>query len=100
MTKRPAEGRDSLPESQPAALAALSISESLILTLVESGIVDPHTMRRCLLDAATAYDNGHSDRIDPDFARQAADLIDHLLRQVDAVAPSSAAPKPYDRALR
>ncbi|GAB4376114.1 MAG: hypothetical protein Kow00114_39620 [Kiloniellaceae bacterium] len=84
MTKRPAEGRPTLPAGEPAALAALSISESLILTLVESGVLDPQAARRCLLDAAAGFDRGDAPR---ETCGRTAALIDALLLQIDAVAP-------------
>jgi hypothetical protein len=75
--------------SQPAALAALAISESLILTLVESGALDPQAARRCLLDAAAACDCAGRRESGSTVAGQAAELIDDLLRQVEAASPSS-----------
>ena len=86
MSKRYAEGRTELPASPPAALAALSIAESLILTLVETGTLDPQTARRCLLDAAAGFDAGSEPR---PINREAAELIDSLLRQIEALSPSS-----------
>jgi hypothetical protein len=87
MTKRPAEGQDNLPGAQPAALAALSISESLILTLIEAGALDPQAARRCLLDAAAGFDRDTC-AAGPQSVRHAtAALIDDLLRQIEALAP-------------
>ena len=86
MTKRSAEGRTELPAPPPAALAALSIVESLILTLVETGALDPQTARRCLLDATAGFDTGSDPRR---INREAAEIIDALLRQIEAVSPSS-----------
>ena len=85
MTKRPAAGHHKLPGTQPTALAALAISESLILTLVESGALDAQAARRCLLDAAAGFDNGDA----PQAVRcETAVLIDGLLQQIDAVCPA------------
>lgn len=91
--KRTARERSRLPATEAAALAALSVSESLILAIVESGSLDPQVLRRCLLDAATAHDKSAVSDQDQSSAKQAihaetARLIDNLLRQVEAVAPS------------
>jgi len=53
--KRTALQRGRLPATEAAALAALSVSESLMLAMVESGCLDPHIVRRCLLDAVAAH---------------------------------------------
>jgi len=84
-TKPPATGRRKLPETQTAALAALSISESLILTLVETGALEAQAARRCLLDAAAGFDTGAAPR---ETRGQTAALIDSLLQQIDAVSPA------------
>lgn len=84
-TKRPATSRRKLPETQTAALAALSISESLILTLVETGALEAQAARRCLLDAAAGFDTGGAPR---EACGQTAALIDSLLQQIDAVSPA------------
>ena len=88
MTKRSAEGRTELPAPPPAALAALSIVESLILTLVETGVLDAQTARRSLLDAASAFDDGSDPRR---INREAAEIVESLLHQIEAVSPSSTA---------
>jgi hypothetical protein len=83
--ERPATSRHKLPETQTAALAALSISESLILTLVETGALEAQAARRCLLDAAAGFDTGGAPR---ETRSQTAALIDSLLQQIDAVSPA------------
>lgn len=91
--ERTARERSRLPAIEAAALAALSVNESLVLAMVESGSLDPQLLRRCLLDALTAHDNlalaegGISERSQEVHA-ETVKLIDHLLRQVEAVAPS------------
>lgn len=87
-TKPPTQTRER-PASQPAALAALSISESLILALIESGTMDAKIARRCLLDAVAAYERrqgaaGKAGAVETETAR----LIDSLVRQIEAAAPS------------
>ncbi|MGF1629466.1 MAG: hypothetical protein ACFCUT_08350 [Kiloniellaceae bacterium] len=89
-TKRPPTDHAGHPQREPAALAALSICESLILALVESGILDPQAARRCLLDAAAAYDRPLRDGEETSVESQAASLIDGLLHQIEAMAPSDA----------
>lgn len=84
-TEHPATGRRQLPETQTAALAAFSISESLILTLVETGALEAQAARRCLLDAAAGFDTGGAPR---EARSQTAALIDSLLQQIDAVSPA------------
>ncbi len=91
--RRTAQERSRPPATEAAALAALSVSESLMLAMVESGCLDPQIVRRCLLDAAAAYEKAL-----PHAGREAATrkavhaetvkLIDTLLRQVEAVVPS------------
>jgi hypothetical protein len=95
--KRTAQERGRLPATEAAALAALSVSESLMLAMVESGCLDPHVLRRCLLDAVTAHDQSSAPGDENAETNQAihaetVKLIDGLLRQVDAVAPSRASP--------
>lgn len=90
-TKRPPKDHAGQPEPEPAALAALSICESLILALVESGILDPQAARRCLVDAAAAYDRPLRNGDEASVERQTASLIDGLLHQIEAMAPSDAA---------
>jgi len=85
----PAGGRGSRPAPQAAALAALSISESLILALVESGTLDAHVVRRCLLDAAAGYDQAVGAGEESTVESQASGLIGNLLQQIEAVAPSA-----------
>lgn len=90
---RPVTERRKLPETQTAALAALSISESLILTLVETGALEAQAARRCLLDAAAGFDTGAA----PGETRgQTAALIDSLLQQIDAVCPAETPDDDYD----
>jgi len=88
MTTRSAEGPTELPADSPAALAALSIIESLVLTLVEAGGLDPLVARRCLLDAAAGFDDAEDAQ---GTNRDAAAIIDALLRQIEALAPSASA---------
>lgn len=88
MTERIATGRNILPDTHPAALAALSISESLILTLLESGVLDPQAARRCLLDAAAGFDRNEGPEGTQGVHRQTSALIDGLLRQIEATVPS------------
>lgn len=91
--RRTARERSRLPATEAAALAALSVSESLILAMVESGSLDPQVLRRCLLDAVTAHDKSavkdreHS-RKSLAIHAETVKLIDSLLRQVEAVVPS------------
>ncbi|MGD1877586.1 MAG: hypothetical protein ACFB13_08815 [Kiloniellaceae bacterium] len=89
MTERTAAGRNALPDTHPAALAALSISESLILTLLESWALDPQTVRRCLLAAAAGFARTDSTGGPQCVRRETSALIDGLLRQIEATAPSS-----------
>ena len=91
--ERPATDRRKLPETQTAALAALSISESLILTLVETGALEAQAARRCLLDAAAGFDTGDAPR---EAHSQTAALIDSLLQQIDAVCPAEASREDHD----
>jgi len=93
--KRTAHGRSRLPEPQPAAFAALSVTESLILALVESGCLEPQVLRRCLLDALAAHDEAGARASGDADAHQAIHaetvrLIDRLLQQIEAVAPRPA----------
>jgi hypothetical protein len=69
-----------------------------MLAMVESGCLDPHSVRRCLLDAATAHDKAAASGEAASARNQAVHaeavkLIDGLLRQLDAVAPSRPATK-------
>lgn len=94
--KRTAQERGRLQATEAAALAALSISESLMLAMVESGCLDPHIVRRCLLDAVTAHDNSTATGEENSARRRAVHkealkLIDNLLRQLEAAAPSGSA---------
>ncbi|MEQ9246351.1 MAG: hypothetical protein RLO21_10220 [Nitratireductor sp.] len=91
--ERPATDRRKLPETQTAALAALSISESLILTLVETGVLEAQAARRCLLDAAAGFDTGAAPR---ETRGQTAALIDSLLQQIDAVSPAETPGEDHD----
>ncbi|WP_340119769.1 hypothetical protein [Pelagibius sp. 7325] len=91
--ERPATDRRKLPETQTAALAALSISESLILTLVETGALEAQAARRCLLDAAAGFDTGAAPR---EIRGQTAALIDSLLQQIDAVSPTEVSGEDQD----
>jgi hypothetical protein len=64
-----------------------------MLAMIESGSLDPHVLRRCLLDAVTAHDKSSGAGSENFAASQAVHaqtvkLIDGLLRQIDAVAPS------------
>jgi hypothetical protein len=64
-----------------------------MLAMVESGCLDPHNVRRCLLDAATAHDKAAASGEAASAMSQAVHaetvkLIDSLLRQLEAVAPS------------
>jgi len=90
--KRTAQERGRLPATEAAALAALSVSESLKLAMVESGCLDPHIVRRCLLDAVTAHDrsagNDEASAADQVTHAETIKLIDSLLRQLEAVVPS------------
>lgn len=91
--KRTAQERGRLPATEAAALAALSVSESLMLAMVESGCLDPHVLRRCLLDAVTSHDKSAAAEEENSATSQAVHaeavkLIDSLLRQLEAVAPS------------
>lgn len=91
--KRTAQERSRLPATEAAALAALSVSESLLLAMVESGCLDLPTLRRCLLDAAAAHEESiRTEKANAGSSHavhaEAAKLIDRILRQVDAVAPS------------
>ena len=90
-TTRTAQDRSRLPDPQTAALAALSVSESLMLAMIESGCLDPQVMRRCLLDAVAAHTAAQPEiDADPSVHAEAIRLIDCLLRQVDAAAPGDA----------
>ena len=90
--KRTAQQRGRLPATEAAALAALSVSESLMLAMVESGSLDPHIVRRSLLDVVSAHDKSAGDEENTE-ANQAIHaevipLIDSLLQQLEAVVPS------------
>lgn len=91
--RRAARERSRQPSTEAAALAALSVSESLILAMVEAGSLDPQVLRRCLLDAAAGHENAAGAEDNGPEGQEAVHaaavkLIDDLLRQVEAVTPS------------
>jgi hypothetical protein len=62
--------------SGAAGLAALSICESLLLSLTESGVLDQAEARAILADAATALRNAMPTSSDPALHQAAAEVIE------------------------
>ncbi|NYZ14068.1 hypothetical protein HL658_16050 [Azospirillum sp. RWY-5-1] len=75
-------------QGDAAGLAALSICESLMIALVEKGILEVEEARSALEDAASAHQvlrSSHQD--DPPHAL-AAELIERLITQMNAANPN------------
>ncbi len=71
-----------------AGMAALSICESLLIALVEKGVLGVEEARGVLEDAAAAHCAvGRSDPLEPQHAR-AAQAIERLITQMGAIRQS------------
>lgn len=73
---------------EAAGLAALSICESLIIALVEKGILGAEEARNALDDAAAAHRNLELPESERQKHLQAAHLIEQLITQVTAARQS------------
>lgn len=75
-------------QGDAAGLAALSICESLMIALVEKGILEVEEARSALEDAATAHQVLRSSREDDPPHALAAELIERLITQMNAANPN------------
>lgn len=72
-------------QEDAAGLAALSICESLLIVLVEKGLIEADEARGALEDAAAAHQGaGRAGSLGPPHI-MAAQLIERLITQVNAV---------------
>jgi hypothetical protein len=74
-----------LHRSQAAGLAALSICESLLLSLTENKIIDTAEARVILEDAATAHRNAVPEETDGKPHADAASIIELILQDGNSV---------------
>ncbi|MBB3265431.1 hypothetical protein FHW79_003051 [Azospirillum sp. OGB3] len=77
-------------ERDAAGLAALSICESLMLALVERGVLRLEEAHAALEDAAAAHQNRDANGEDPNLHRLALQIVERLMIQVNAAHPASA----------
>ena len=70
-----------------AGLAALSICESVLLLLVEKGVVSPEEARAALDDAASPHRGEGLPEADAGRHKAAEHLIERMATQVEAARP-------------
>jgi hypothetical protein len=68
-----------------AGIAALSICESLLLSLTDLKVIEPTEALSILEDAAAAHRGAISVAKDPDAHQAAADVIDRIIKGKNSV---------------
>ena len=74
-------------ERDAAGLAALSTCESLMLALVERGVLRIEEAQAALEDAAAAHQNRDGKGQDPNLHRLAMQIVERLMIQMNAAHP-------------
>lgn len=76
-------------EREAAGLAALSICESLMLALVERGVLRIDEAQAALEDAAAAHQNRDAKDEDSNLHRLAVQIVERLMIQMNAAHPET-----------
>ncbi len=79
--------KERLLKAEAAALAALSMGESLILALAESGALKVAEIEGVLDDAAAAHRTAAAEGRDPEVNRLAADAIERIRKGLELASP-------------
>ena len=80
--------------SSAAGLAALSICEAILLTLIEEGLVDRDRIQELLEDALEGHLAPSPNKTDADAHERAAMLIEQIVISLNAAERSPEAAKP------
>lgn len=72
-------------KSEAVARAALSMGETLLLALTESGMLDRDEVHQALEDAANAHRQAADSSDDPKVHREAARLIENVMDGFNSV---------------
>lgn len=70
---------------EAAAIAALSLTESLVLALAEHGVLPDRELRGALEDAEISHSQAAEHGREPDLNREAAAAIRRIFRALDCV---------------
>ena len=70
-----------------AGLAAFSICEALLITLVEKGVLSIDDVQAALEDAAAAHQSREAADVEMPFHRMAVQMVERMMMQMNAADP-------------